>query len=320
MRFVIATAALVSAILLGQANTPAPRVLPYQGRLLGADGTPQTGSVRLTFRIYATALGGTPIWSEAQSTQLTNGFYAVFLGSISTFPEALFDGHDRWLGVSVEDGPELTPRQQIASVAYAITATNAYRAAQADKAASADTAGYATTAGTASTAARATLADRATTADTAVHTSRADSAITADTANTATNLSGTGEITARSVHSTGTITVDQGLSAASITTTPGSGNVSVGGNLYVGGQVSGPFWRIVGMSSGVQTDGSWSRASCKAVGAGMCTTVGVPGCDPGVSQDPPTSWATSSACTPAGYNNQPPASCTSYYQYLCIGK
>jgi len=48
--------------------------------------------------------------------------FAVLLGSINNLPASIFDNPNRWFGVKVGDDPEMTPRQQIASAAYAVSA------------------------------------------------------------------------------------------------------------------------------------------------------------------------------------------------------
>ena len=123
MKAIAAALLLLPALALGQATVAVPRLLPYQGRLLKTDGTPEAGSPRLTFCVYGAASGGSALWCEDQTVPLRNGFYAVFLGAERPFEASLFDGSARWLGVAVDGATEMTPRQQIASVAYAITAT-----------------------------------------------------------------------------------------------------------------------------------------------------------------------------------------------------
>jgi len=237
VRALLLAATLIPALALAQAQTAVPRLLPYQGRLLRADGSPETGSPRLTFRIYDTASGGSARWSETQAVPLTNGFYAVFLGSVASFPEALFDGRDRWVGISVGDGPELTPRQQIASVAYAITATHALVAAEATRAGSANRAASAALADRATTAGHATTAERASQADSAARTSLADRATLAEEAALARRVEGpvnATTVTATDV-SSGTVT------AASVAATDvETENLVVNGRARFTGGTSGP--------------------------------------------------------------------------------
>ncbi len=122
MRTMVAAAILLPALALAQV----PQKLGYQGRLLKADGTPETGSVAITFAIYDAETAGTLQWSEVQPVELTNGFYSVFVGDQTPFPtdRNIFDGRPLWLEVTVGSSAPLTPRQRIASVAYALTATN----------------------------------------------------------------------------------------------------------------------------------------------------------------------------------------------------
>ncbi|HYD41475.1 MAG TPA: hypothetical protein VEB43_11665 [Anaeromyxobacter sp.] len=119
---------LFPALALAQS---VPAVMSYQGRLLNSDGSVVTGAPTITFSIYAVGEGGTALWTETRAVQLTNGFYAVHLGSQTAFPANLFDGSARWLGVRVGDDAEMTPRQYIATVPYAFRALNATNAANA---------------------------------------------------------------------------------------------------------------------------------------------------------------------------------------------
>lgn len=119
--WVLAVALLTPSFALAQA----PQKLSYQGRLLKADGTPETGVVQLTFALYAAPDGGSSLWAEKQqNVGLADGYYKVVLGESTAFPTHVFDGADRWLELSVGDSV-LTPRQQVTSVPYALTCTDA---------------------------------------------------------------------------------------------------------------------------------------------------------------------------------------------------
>lgn len=255
MRALLLAIALVPALALAQAQVPAPRLLPYQGRLLRADGSPEAGSHLLTFRIYDAASGGNLLWTEHQTVPLTNGFYAAFLGSVASFPDSLFDGRDRWMSIAVDDGPELSPRQQIGSVAYAITATNALVAAQAtraDSAVRADTAGSADRAATAVQATRAAIATRAETAD---RTAEAGRALLADEAALARRVQGPVEAT--------TVTADSvtaaSVQAATVTATSSvvTQNLEVNGTAVFRGGLTGAGSFVLG--GFVNSDGSVGR-------------------------------------------------------------
>jgi len=111
---------MFSSLFAFQAGAEVPALLGYQGRLLRADGTAATGTATVNFAMYGAATGGSPLWQEAQTLGLSDGYYSTFLGLV-TPPDGLFDGTARWLEVRV--GSEtLTPRQEVASVAYAMTA------------------------------------------------------------------------------------------------------------------------------------------------------------------------------------------------------
>lgn len=122
MRAVLIAAMLLPIRVLAETTTvPASQTIGYQGRLMKSDGTATHGSKKIIFTLYDK--DGVSRWSEEQSVALSNGFYAVFLGSATPFPPGLFDGSDRWLGVKIEgDTNELSPRHRIASVATAMTA------------------------------------------------------------------------------------------------------------------------------------------------------------------------------------------------------
>lgn len=139
---------LVPAFALAQS---VPGVMSYQGRLLDTNGNPVTGAPSVTFAIYAAGTGGSALWTETQTVQLTNGFYALQLGSTTAFTPAVFDGSARWLGVKVGSDPEMTPRQYIATVPYAFRALNATNATNATSATNATNATNVTSGGTVTT-------------------------------------------------------------------------------------------------------------------------------------------------------------------------
>ena len=105
-----------------------PRRISYQGLITKADGSPtEDGSYEVLFRLYNSADGGEPIWSEAQEVSVMNGIISTVLGNTNPFtiiPQEAF------LELSVE-GSTLSPRQLLTSVFYSILS---------------DTSGYAKTA------------------------------------------------------------------------------------------------------------------------------------------------------------------------------
>ncbi len=107
-----------------------PRVIQFGGVVKDANGTPQTGSVSLTFMLYESQDGGTALWSETQSAELdAQGHYTVLLGANTAggLPLDLFTAvAARWLGVQpqIPGFPE-QPRVLLVGVPYAMKAADA---------------------------------------------------------------------------------------------------------------------------------------------------------------------------------------------------
>jgi hypothetical protein len=101
-----------------------PNFLSQQGRLLDDAGEPVAGSVTFTFSIYASATATVPLWTEDQSITLDVGYFSAVLGSVTPIPPVLFDGAPKFLGVKVNTDPEMSPRQPLNSVPYAMVANN----------------------------------------------------------------------------------------------------------------------------------------------------------------------------------------------------
>jgi hypothetical protein len=103
-----------------------PTTVGYSGRLLNANGSPVTGATQLTFSLYDSASGGTQRWTETQTVlPSAEGLYSVALGEVTVLPGNAFDASGpKYLELSVNGGPPLTPRQTINSVPFALTAAN----------------------------------------------------------------------------------------------------------------------------------------------------------------------------------------------------
>ena len=102
-----------------------PQLFNYQGKL-SIDGSPADSSFNMTFSIYSSETGGTALWTNPQLVTVTAGVFRVLLGSDEPFPDNLFTNSGaRFLGIKIENDPELTPRFRLTSVEYAIRAANA---------------------------------------------------------------------------------------------------------------------------------------------------------------------------------------------------
>ncbi len=121
------TQLLAAALVLGMLSLApvvqaAPRFLAQQGRLLDVVGRPIDGKVNMRFALYRQPTEGEPIWQETVEVGLDDGYFAVVLGTKEALSPDLFDGLPVFLGISVQEDPEMTPREEIVSVPYALLA------------------------------------------------------------------------------------------------------------------------------------------------------------------------------------------------------
>ncbi len=113
---------LSGAVLLFAAATQihAQTNLSVQGTVQNFDGSAvDNGSYEIGFKLYTTETGGTAVWTETQSVQLTGGVYSVLLGEVEPLTVA-FD-QTYYLGIKLPGGPELTPRSRLTSSPYALS-------------------------------------------------------------------------------------------------------------------------------------------------------------------------------------------------------
>ena len=117
---------LVSLVLLlcTACVASVPGMMSYQGKLAGNDGQlVSDGTYTLVFSLYNQETGGTALWSESKSVQVTGGVFSVMLGSTTAMPDTAFQG-TTWLETQV-NGSTLTPRTRIVSAGYAVLAKTA---------------------------------------------------------------------------------------------------------------------------------------------------------------------------------------------------
>ena len=125
-------AAALTVILatVSPVSASVPATMTEQGRLFDTAGNPVTGKTTFVFSIYSVNTGGTAIWTETQSITLDAGFFSAELGEVTpipagTFADAAGRAQDLYLGIKVNADSELTPRQPLSSVPYALVADNA---------------------------------------------------------------------------------------------------------------------------------------------------------------------------------------------------
>lgn len=90
--------------------------IPVQGRLTDEHGNPINGTRSITFSLYATSSGGSPLCSDNDSVQVANGLFTAYLDGCTSDG---IDGKQLYLGIRVGSDAEMTPRQAIYPVPYA---------------------------------------------------------------------------------------------------------------------------------------------------------------------------------------------------------
>lgn len=127
-KFILAIALMCFA---STAYAQVPHLVRYQGYLKDSQGAPLEGPYTLTFRLYAAATGGAPVWIEPQSgVPISQGSFSVLLGTVTAL-DAVDWSTPLWLSTQVNTDAELSPRQQITSVPLAIRAESAEKLTQA---------------------------------------------------------------------------------------------------------------------------------------------------------------------------------------------
>lgn len=100
----------------GEPETITPGAIPIQGRLTDAAGNPLDGTYTVVFSLYEVATGGTAICSQTRSVTVVEGLFSDYLDNCYN----VLTGQKVWLGVKVGTDDEMTPRQVILAVPYAL--------------------------------------------------------------------------------------------------------------------------------------------------------------------------------------------------------
>ena len=99
-----------------------PGKITYQGYLRDFYDNPLNDFITMNFSIYDVETGGFPLWTETHgAVEVTDGIFSVMLGEMNPISEDVAEG-TLYLGVAVEDDEEMTPRQELTSVLFAIRA------------------------------------------------------------------------------------------------------------------------------------------------------------------------------------------------------
>ena len=121
---------LFLASLFGTAHA-VPMQLSQQGRLVDSSGAAAAGNHNLTFRLYNAGTGGTLLWNETVSTNFTNGYYSVVLGSDTInnpLEDSVLESGDLYVEIEIDSDGPLTPRSAVTSAPFARVAGKAQSA------------------------------------------------------------------------------------------------------------------------------------------------------------------------------------------------
>jgi hypothetical protein len=111
-----------------------PFDLTHTGRLLDATGHPLHGAHSVAVNLY---VANSSVWNRTYpSAAFEGGYYTVTLDGL----DSAWFGNDVQIGVAVDGGPELSPRQTLTSVPRALSSDEALHAVSADQASHALTA------------------------------------------------------------------------------------------------------------------------------------------------------------------------------------
>lgn len=105
-----------------------PQLLNFQGFLSSPAGEPISATVSIAFNLYASeASDAVSLWTETQDVVVSNGLFNVLMGAVNPVPTTVFDGHNRFLGLTIGADPEMTPRYRLVSNGYSYHAFHANR-------------------------------------------------------------------------------------------------------------------------------------------------------------------------------------------------
>src|SRR3990172_4535099 len=89
-----------------------PQTISYQGVLTDASGAVvPDGNYNIFFKLYDDVATGNLLWTEGLSVEVSKGLFNAILGTIN--PLNLAFDRQYWLGVTIGDGAELSPRTRL---------------------------------------------------------------------------------------------------------------------------------------------------------------------------------------------------------------
>lgn len=121
---------LYAIVGMTSVNAGVPLITSYQGRLLGSDDQPVSGTFTLTFQIYDALAGCALLWTEDHvGVQVTDGLFTVELGTTVPLSADLLAGNGgggggggvlRYLQIQVAGQQPISPRTPLTAAPYAV--------------------------------------------------------------------------------------------------------------------------------------------------------------------------------------------------------
>src|SRR5437870_1659642 len=118
---------LVVALALFCTNAVAQRTLSYQGVVQDKSGNYLEGPHAVTVKLYSGS-DTTSFWEETQHPTFTKGLFSIVIGTLRKLPALAIEtpGIDHYmLGVTIDDGVEMTPRTMLTDAPAAFFADTA---------------------------------------------------------------------------------------------------------------------------------------------------------------------------------------------------
>jgi hypothetical protein len=104
-------------ILFASAASAVTGSINYQGRLTDIAGEPLSGTYDMTFKLYEVPSRGAVLDVDTHSVNVTDGLFNTKID----FDQSYFDGRELWLGIKVGADSDMTPRQELRPVPYALS-------------------------------------------------------------------------------------------------------------------------------------------------------------------------------------------------------
>jgi len=119
MRRAVVLIVVMLVISMSYLRGQIPHTVSYQGVLTDANGNAvPDGDLSLTFRLFDVVSGGTALWEETQQVAVSKGVFSAILGSAT--PLNLPFDKPYWVGITVAQGTELTPRVALTASPYSL--------------------------------------------------------------------------------------------------------------------------------------------------------------------------------------------------------